>query len=225
MAVQDVYAALREIEFSNVMELGAVGEDGRLGGRLEREVEVYEEAIMRKRKGYREKVKARESGGGGGEGETEDRGEPSSKKARRTSEQEEAEEQRMLELQLQGAAELASPSPDQEANSMPTSNEPPEISVVLPNGHARGKDKATPAADDDDLVSEPRSDLDLSAGGEEDEEQEDEDEEDDDDEEETQQPDDENDADEIDDSRLTNGHGRGLLPNGEVELGSDEESD
>ena len=88
------------------MDVGAIGLDGRSGGRLEREVAMYEEAVNKKRKGYRDKVKARESNGADGEREGEDRGEPSSKKVRRMSEgeQDEEEEQRMLEQQLNGTA-------------------------------------------------------------------------------------------------------------------------
>ena len=40
-----------------------MGADGKVGGRLERELEVFENVVKGKRKGYREKVKARESGG------------------------------------------------------------------------------------------------------------------------------------------------------------------
>ncbi len=47
---------------AQVMGLGAVGEDGKVGGRLERELEVWETVVRGKRKGYREKVKQRESG-------------------------------------------------------------------------------------------------------------------------------------------------------------------
>ncbi len=60
---QDVLKALQEIELGGVMELGALGVDGEVGGRLEKELEVFESVVRGKRKGYREKVKARESGG------------------------------------------------------------------------------------------------------------------------------------------------------------------
>ena len=59
---QDVLKAIQEIEMAQVMRLGAVGEDGKVGGRLERELEVWETVVRGKRKGYREKVKQRESG-------------------------------------------------------------------------------------------------------------------------------------------------------------------
>ena len=223
MAVQDVYAALREIEFSGQMELGAVGEDGRLGGRLEREVELYEEGVLKKRRGYREKVKMRESGGAGDE---EVDGEPSSKKARRTSEREEDEEQRMLEQQLNGMAEAGASGEGQERDAQRSNGEATGFTVVVPNGHAKeGQERASPPIEEEELMSEP-GDVDEGPGAEEEEDQDDEEEDEEDDEEdETQQQDDDHDADEIDDARLTNGHGRGLLPNGEVEIGSDEESD
>jgi len=58
---QDVLKALREIEMDGVMGMGG---DGRKAGRVEREVEKWEGDVRGKRKGYREKVKARESGVG-----------------------------------------------------------------------------------------------------------------------------------------------------------------
>jgi hypothetical protein len=94
----DVLKALQEIEMAGVMELGQVGADGRVGGRLERELEVFERVVRGKRKGYREKVKKRESGTASGalnepmEGEDVDEeeggkragvgGEPEAKRAR-----------------------------------------------------------------------------------------------------------------------------------------------
>ena len=82
---QDVIKALKEIEMENVMGLGMLGKDGRRGGRVEREVEKWEGDVRGKRRGYREKVKARESGvgdttvgtldteGGEGDGDGEER--------------------------------------------------------------------------------------------------------------------------------------------------------
>lgn len=64
---QDVIKALKEIEMENVMGLGVLGKDGRKGGRVEREVEKWEGDVRGKRRGYREKVKARESGTGVGD--------------------------------------------------------------------------------------------------------------------------------------------------------------
>ena len=55
---------------AGVMGLGEVGPDGKVGGRLERELEVWETVVRGKRKGYREKDKKRERGvGEEGEGE------------------------------------------------------------------------------------------------------------------------------------------------------------
>jgi len=145
--------------------------------------------------------------------------------------EEDDEEQRMLEQQLNGAVDgagLSGSGSGQGANGELRSNEPVGFSVVVPNAHGKGKERATPPAEDEELISEPASDQDAGPGGEEqdDEEQDDELEEDDDEEEEEEgRRDDQDDADEIDDARLANGHSRGLLPNGEVEIGSDEESD
>ena len=114
---QDVMDALREIEMGGVMELGKEGG----GGRLERELAVFEEVIKGKRKGYREKVKARESavsaaGTEGGSGEAKERGEPEAKKARRASDEQEAEDEdeerdedvdELLDAQLNGGLEDA----------------------------------------------------------------------------------------------------------------------
>ena len=85
------------------MELGKVGDDGRAGGgRLERELALFEEGVRGKRKGYREKVKARESVGGSGEaGEDGDRGEPEKKRVR----MEEGDEESLLDKQLNGGGE------------------------------------------------------------------------------------------------------------------------
>jgi DNA polymerase epsilon subunit 3 len=127
----DVLNALREIEMGGVMELdGPEGE-----GRLERELAVFEEVIKGKRKGYREKVKARESAGGvGGEkvGEGEamegvvERGEPDAKKARRMSGEEDEGAQDegaqdedvddLLDAQLNGGLEDAEDEDEAESD-------------------------------------------------------------------------------------------------------------
>lgn len=59
----DVLSALREMELGGIMELD--GREG--GGRLERELEAWESVVKGKRRGYREKVKGRQSGVGEGE--------------------------------------------------------------------------------------------------------------------------------------------------------------
>ncbi|KAJ9616773.1 hypothetical protein H2200_000492 [Cladophialophora chaetospira] len=219
LGVQDVYAALREIELAGVMEVGVIGDDGRQGGRLEREVALYEEGVMKKRKGYREKVKARESTGAGGDGVDvdEDRGEPSSKRPRRMSEDD--EEERMLEQQLNGTAV-------EEDSDMGKrkSSDPDGVSLVVQNGHSKGKERAD-GQDGDEDIDEADEVEDDPAVDEEDEDQDDEADDDTEDEAEDEEAEVDADNDEIDDSRLTNGGSRGLLPNGEVEIGSDEESD
>lgn len=60
----DVIKALREIEMDQVMQIGVMAQDGKRGGRVEREVEMWESEVRGKRRGYRERVKARESGAG-----------------------------------------------------------------------------------------------------------------------------------------------------------------
>lgn len=105
---QDVLKALREMELDRVMGLEERNEDGSVGGRLERELAVFEEIVRGKRKGYREKVKARESGvGAEGEG-AEGEGERDAKRPRRESEadvdadEEQDDEDALLDAQLNG---------------------------------------------------------------------------------------------------------------------------
>jgi DNA polymerase epsilon subunit 3 len=76
----DVLAALKEMELGPLMELD--GREG--GGRLERELEAWETVVKGKRKGYREKVKGRQSGVGAEGEDGEERGEPETKRARVT---------------------------------------------------------------------------------------------------------------------------------------------
>lgn len=217
------------------MDLGAVGKDGRAGGRLERELEVYEQALAQKRKGARDRKtnKARESTGtgieGGDEAEEDERGEPSNKRARRMDQDDEDpdEENRMLDLQLNGLQEEEEEVPrgsttkairrkGSGANSSPTTAE-------------KGKSK----------VVETDSDPEVDPDGDEAEEEE---EEDDDDDENNENDDDENDDEDQDDddddelpeedqlegrngARSRNGR-VGLQPNGRVEIaGSDDDSD
>jgi len=69
-----------------LMGIGEIGPDGRRGGQLERELEMWESAVKGKRKGYRDKIKARESGVSdavnGEDGQDDERGEPDMKRAR-----------------------------------------------------------------------------------------------------------------------------------------------
>ncbi|KIY02173.1 uncharacterized protein Z520_02311 [Fonsecaea multimorphosa CBS 102226] len=244
LGVQDVMVALKEIEFGNVMELGAVGEDGRTGGRLEREVEVYEEIIGRKRRGYREKVKARESGGGGGaegDAEIEDRGEPSNKKIRRMSaEEEEDEEERMLEQQLNGTSGQEVPSSAEKGKAKRKSQDHGGISVVVRNGKGKGTSKPDSTAreevgheDVEDLEADDGADDEEQDEDEEEDEQEEDDQDEDDDDEQDDEgggddDDEDDDGTDVDDSRQANGRGTGrvgLLPDGNVEIGSEDESD
>ncbi|ETI23967.1 hypothetical protein G647_05774 [Cladophialophora carrionii CBS 160.54] len=236
LGVQDVYVALQEMEMAGVMDLGAVGKDGRQGGRLEREVALYEESVMKKRKGYREKVKARESAGG-----EEDRGEPDSKKIRRTSEEEEEDEdERMLEQQLNGTAAAEAEVDSRDVNGNTKSSGDDATSVAVENGLGNGKEKAIPLShgqdedgdvgDADDAEDDGADGADDDDDDEEEEDDRDDETEDDEDENEHENEDAEDDNHEaenedLDDARLTNGGRRGLLPNGEVEIETDEESD
>ncbi|KAK5452048.1 hypothetical protein LTS15_007771 [Exophiala xenobiotica] len=226
---QDVIKALSEIEMSGVMGLGAgagsAGKDGpRLGARLEKELEAYEEIVRGKRKGYRDKVKARESLGDGGQEEEGDRGEPTNKKVRRMSEEgqgqgdaEDAEdEERMLEAQLNGAGM----DEDEEVDG---------------KGKGRGKGKST----DEMMFVNGKEDVEEGDGDGEDEgddehdDDQEEEEDEDEDEEQDEEEDDENendadgaDADEMDQRPDRDGRGSiSLMPDGNVEMRSDDESD
>ncbi|KAK7888524.1 hypothetical protein LTR67_008870 [Exophiala xenobiotica] len=226
---QDVIKALSEIEMSGVMGLGAggAGKDGpRLGARLEKELEAYEEIVRGKRKGYRDKVKARESLGDGGQEEEEDRGEPTNKKVRRMSEEgqgqgdgEDAEdEERMLEAQLNGAGM----DEDKEVDG---------------EGKARGKGKSTDemmfvnGKEDEDRDGEDEGDHEHDDDQEEEEDEDEDEDEEQDEEEEDDENENENeadgaDADEMDERPDRDGRGSiSLMPDGNVEMRSDDESD
>jgi len=201
---QDVIKALSEIEMSGVMGLGAAGKDGRLGARLEKELEAYEEIVRGKRKGYRDKVKARESLGEGQE--EEERGEPTNKKVRRMSEDgrvqedEEEDEERMLEAQLNGTG-------------------------MVEEDEEKGKGKNTDA-----MFVNGKEDAEEGDGDDEgDDEHDDDQEEEDEDEEEPDEEEDENEADGADETdERPDRDGRGsisLMPDGNVEMRSDDESD
>ncbi|KIX07243.1 uncharacterized protein Z518_01896 [Rhinocladiella mackenziei CBS 650.93] len=217
---QDVIQALREIEMAGVMELGVVGKDGRLGGRLEREMEVYENTMRGKRKGYRDKIKARESGGGAPDAEvegTDDRGEPSSKRARRMNEEDEDEDERMLEQQLNGTGiEIRYSSvPKGRRNTSGTS----------PTASRKGN-VAVDEEEDEESDADEEGEGEGEGGDEDEEEDEDEDEENDEDE----QDDDDDEDDDIDNARHPNStrssRGKvGLMPDGNIEMGSEDESD
>ena len=105
-----------------VMGIGEVGRDGKVGGRLERELEVWEGVVRGKRKGYREKVKMRESGTGVAGGSEEDR---SHEKEREGGERD-AKRARVGEgAASSGVGEqptMPPPHPDSAANSRPLTN-------------------------------------------------------------------------------------------------------
>lgn len=177
------------------MELGKVGEDGRRGGRLERELEMFEESVRGKRKGYREKVKARESGvseiEGGGE-----RGEPDTKRIKRSDEDEGDVDEELLDAQLNGPDALG--LLDQ------------EVGAGLPL-------RADGAEDHDETEDDPEIEDELDDGDD------GEDVPDDDEEHEHGQRDGEDDRIDTDDADVRNR--TVLVPNGRAEVGSDDDSD
>ena len=197
---EDVLKAIKEVELEGVMELGRVGEDGRRGGRLERELEVFEGIVRGKRKGYREKVKARESGGstllegaGGGDGERE-RGEPASKKMRRMDDDGDEE---LLDAQLNGSDDVDVGGPS--------------------NGTGRvfEREGGDETEDDPEVVDQ-----------EDEQDQDQDDDQDDAPEDEEEQPEHiDNDEDRIDLDDDDDGRRMVLAPNGRAEVGSEDESD
>ncbi|KIV97653.1 hypothetical protein PV10_01372 [Exophiala mesophila] len=237
LAPQDVLQALRELEFDNVMQLGAVGKDGRLGGRLERELAVYEEVLMQKRKGAKDRKsnKAREGAEEDGE-----RGEPSSKKARRmqttgdqdddNQNEDDGDEQDMLDSQLNGDG-MASGGAGRVKGmrkNRKTSRTAEYGSSPAANTNGKAKDDET---ESDHEGGQDQDDED----DEEEEEEEGQDNDEDDDENDEDQDDDSddndgNEGDDVDDELEGRDHktGRavGLQPNGRAEIdGSDDDSD
>ena len=199
--------AIHECELDRVMGIGEVGKDGRVGGRLERELEVFESVVRGKRKGYREKVKARESGVSGVDGE-EGEEEREKKRIRRTSD-ETPEDEELLDAQLNGATDETGPdyslvggrfaAPENEHDGRETDF-----------GVGAGRAGAAAMEDNDDTEDDPEIEDD-----EEDDVPEDEDDE--------QEPNGE-DEDRID---VDGDGGRSrlmLAPNGRAEVGSEDES-
>jgi hypothetical protein len=125
-----VIKAIQEIEMGQVMGLGEVGPDGKVGGRLERELEVWETVVRGKRKGYREKVKMRESGAGrdseNGDGASKDGEERDAKRARVEEEEGRAGDARTD--RYEGAHSLGGEQPHPDPSSRQT----------LTNGAAKG---------------------------------------------------------------------------------------
>ena len=123
----------------SVMGLGEVGPDGKVGGRLERELEAWETVVRGKRKGYREKVKMRESGAGAegrsSENDADGRskeGEGEEREAKRARvEQEEGEEGDAGAGQSEGDYD--------EQQAMPPHPDDASHSRKLTNGTNRGK--------------------------------------------------------------------------------------
>ena len=182
------------------MELGKVGDDGRAGGgRLERELALFEEGVRGKRKGYREKVKARESVGGSGEtGEDGERGEPEKKRVR----MEEGDEESLLDKQLNGGGE-------EEESAMEGVNGGDGTEISMGNGDGGAGDETE---DDPEMEEQDQyEDQDEDVGEENEEEQE-------------QDQDDDEERPEIDDSRPRSR--LVLAPDGRAEVGgSEDESD
>ena len=177
------------------MDLGKPGEDGRAGGRLERELEVFETIVRGKRKGYRDKVKARESGvsavdGPGEDGDDEGRGEPDKKRARRMSEDDGDEE--LLDAQLNGAA--------------PTTETLHGLDIPVNGAHT--------AEYNDETEDDPEI-----------EDEDDEDDAPDDEDEEPEQNDEDEDRIDVDGEEGGGRGRLVLTPNGRAELGSEDESD
>ena len=199
--------AIHECELDRVMGIGEVGKDGRVGGRLERELEVFESVVRGKRKGYREKVKARESGVSGVDGEEAEE-EREKKRVRRTSDDQDEED--LLDKQLNGSVDERRPDTGI-AERMFGATGVDDATREQDYGVATGKFDGPRMEDNDETEDDPEV--------EEDEEDvvEDEDEE--------QDPNDE-DQDRID---IDEGGGERsrlmLAPNGRAEVGSEDDSD
>lgn len=199
--------AIHECELDKVMGVGEIGKDGRVGGRLERELEVFESVVRGKRKGYREKVKARESGVSGVDGEE---GEEREKKRVRRSSDENPEDEELLDAQLNGTVDENGPDYGLVGGRF-AAPENGQDERGQDYGIAGGNTGGAAMEDGDDTEDDPEI---------EDEEEDDAPE----DEEEEQEPNgDDEDRIDIDEgvvkSRLV------LAPNGRAEVGSEDESD
>ena len=203
----DVLKAVAETELGGVMGLGQIGKDGRTGGRLERELEVFEEAVKGKRKGYREKVKKKDSVGDttgvteDAEGlEQDERGEPTAKKARRTSGQGREDE-----------------------NGDGHTHGPTRLSLSMNGSGGKANEGEVSRTDGTDEETTPEPDQDAGDGdGDEDENQEDDEEEDEEQDEEEQEADDDE-EDDVDDPDRNGQLSMALAPNGREEVGGSED--
>lgn len=168
---QDVLKAIQEIEMGGVMGLGEVGADGKVGGRLERELEVWETVVRGKRKGYREKVKQRESGVGAGSSENgdeerkggeDDRGEPEAKRARVEEEGGEGRSGPQGAGRAEGYTGAASFDGQQKAPPRPATS-----SHDQPLTNGAGKGQRGDNVHDDEREDDDEDDDDGSADGDE----------------------------------------------------------
>lgn len=234
---QDVIKAINELEMDSVMGIGAIGADGRSGGRLEREVEKYEESIRGKRKGYRDKVKARESAGaasasggnvnGSGdadakEAEDRDRGHES-KRIRRDTDGETGEDSTMHDSSFVTVPEgdLAS------VNGGPST----QGQALHPSTNGHGSHSISKTSNGREAEDNDQTETDPDNDSEHDEEDEDDDDDDDDENEDEANEDDDEDDNKIDTDAGT-GHdtsrrkaGGVLAPNGREEVGESDEDD
>ncbi|KAJ9662760.1 hypothetical protein H2198_001209 [Neophaeococcomyces mojaviensis] len=199
----DVIKALAEIEMAQVMGLGVLGKDGKRGGRVEREVEVWEGNVRGKRRGYRDKVKARESVGGAdttvgsvdidGEGEGEDEVHENKRRKRDSEEEPTRETDKDMSMALETAGDITNGTNKLKLNA----------------GRRSSGDRAN---DDEDA-----EDVEDSADEDEEDQQDEEEEED---QEETRDVEDSVDVEET--SRRTNGT---LAPDGRIEVGGSDDDD
>lgn len=197
---QDILEALRETELWNVPGGGVGGMT--LGERVRAEVERWEGEVRGKRKGYRDRVKARESGvtvgtvdgeaddhgDGDGEGGESGRG-PMAKRPRRASDD-------------QGDTTMDGEEDEVEDDDDPASAQ------LRGEGHSGLNGDGT------------ETDPDVA-----DEDEDEQDEEGDDDDEQDEQDEDEDDEGITRDTEEDPRKGIALAPNGRIEVGSDEESD
>lgn len=212
------------------MQLGAVGKDGRLGGRLERELGLYEEVLMQKRKGAKDRKsnKAKEDAGDVAGDEDGERGEPSSKKARRMqqadqdddhNENGDGDEQDMLDSQLNGDG-VARGVPDKVRGKKKTNHADSGSSPTATNGKAQGDETESDHEAEQDDEEDEDEDEDGQDNEDDDDNNNDEDQDDDSDD------DDGNEADDVDEELEGRTAHVGLQPNGRAEIdGSDDDSD
>ena len=147
----------------DVMGLSEVGVDGKVGGRLERELEVWETVVRGKRKGYREKVKMRESGAGAGSSENGD-----GERKEGQGEEEEGEREAKRARVEEGVEGVVWTEGDDGAASFgggqQTSPPHPDSRQPLTNGAAKGQVAAHDINDDE---GEEDDDDEGSADGDE----------------------------------------------------------